>query len=198
VPVRKAPSLYQLRIALQNILPPVWRRIVVPGRLRLNCLHDTLQIVMGWTDSHLHQFEKDGAVYSVPCPESEQDPEFAHVIDSSRIRLDQLLTNEGDSLIYLYDFGDGWRHEVILEKILPDSDSSMPPQCLAGERHCPPEDVGGAHGYSVFLDIIFDPSHEEHESMVRWVGGRFQPEDFSVMAVNQVLSRRRWPRRCFN
>jgi len=190
---RKKPvpaSVYQLKITLRDILPPIWRRVRVPAGIRLSQLHEAFQIVMGWTDSHLHQFEKDGALYGLP------DDEFSDsdVFDDTLAALDQLLKAEGDSLLYVYDFGDDWRHDVVLEEILP-GEAAGRPVCIAGERKCPPEDVGGTPGYERFLEVIFDPAHEDHEHMVRWAGGRFQAEEFKLDAVNKYLARLRRPTR---
>ena len=100
-------------------------------------------------------------------------------------------------MLYVYDYGDNWRHDVVLEKVLPAA-GMVHPVCLAGERHSPPEDVGGVSGYEEFLEVIFEPGHEEYEHYVRWAEGpsplnrsvgRFQPEEFSIMAVNDALSR---------
>jgi hypothetical protein len=150
------------------------------------------QIVMGWTDSHLHEFEKDGARYGVPDEE-----DVVEMIDAGRVSLATLLEAEGDSLVYTYDFGDGWRHDVVLEKILGWSDKATRPECVGGDRHCPPEDVGGPRGYEQFLEVIFDPTHEDHVNMVRWAGGRFHAEDFDLKDVNLSLARMRWPVRCY-
>jgi len=183
--------VYQLKITLRDILPPIWRRIQVPAGMRLSRLHHVVQVAMGWTDSHLHQFVKDGVSYGIP------DDEFSDsdVFDDELVSLGELLKVEGDSLLYVYDFGDDWRHDIALEKILPGEDDAARPLCLAGERHCPPEDVGGSPGYQQFLDVIFDPEHEDHEQMVRWVGGRFQAEEFKLAEVNKALSRLRRPAR---
>jgi hypothetical protein len=194
------PCIYELRITLQEIRPPIWRLIQIPDTLRLCCLHDALQAAIGWTDSHLHRFEKDGKYWGVPEHDGDDDME---IIDESRTTIDAVLTTPGDSVLYVYDFGDKWRHNVVLEKLLPASGTARP-VCLAGERHCPPEDVGGMSGYEEFLEVIFEPSHEEHEHYVRWAGGpsplnrsvgRFQPEEFNVTEVNDALSRMRWPAR---
>jgi len=190
-------SIYELRITLQEISPPIWRLVQVPDTLPLNRLHDVLQTVIGWTDSHLHQFEKDGKHWGVPEPDEDYSIE---IMDESRTTIGAVLTTPGDSMLYVYDFGDNWRHNVELEKILPAS-GVVRPVCLAGERHCPPEDVGGVPGYAEFLEVIFEPGHEEYEHYVRWAGGpsplnrsvgRFQPEGFDMMAVNKALSRMRW------
>ena len=186
-----APAIYQLKITLQEILPPILRLVRVPSTIRLCCLNDVLQVVMGWTDSHLHQFEKDGKYCGVPEHYEDDDID---VTDESRTPLSAVLKAEGDSVLYVYDFGDDWRHEVVLEKILPaEAMAHVQSVCVAGERHCPPEDVGGVSGYEEFLEAIFDPTHEEYDHYVEWAGGPFQAEEFNAMAVNDALSRMRFP-----
>ncbi len=193
------PCVYELRITLQEIRPPIWRLVHVPDTLPLSRLHDVLQTVIGWTDSHLHRFEKDGKQWGVPEHFEDDDID---IIDESRTKISDILTTPGDSVLYVYDFGDNWRHSVVLENILPASATMVRPVCLAGERHCPPEDVGGVPGYREFLKVIFDPSHEEFDHYVQWAEGpspvnqsvgRFQPEEFNIMAVNDALSRIGWP-----
>ncbi|HLK63638.1 MAG TPA: plasmid pRiA4b ORF-3 family protein [Bryobacteraceae bacterium] len=185
-------SIYHLKITLVGINRPIWRRVQVPSTIRLGRLHDVFQAAMGWTDSHLHQFEKDGKYWAVPDPDELEGD--IRIIDESRVSLASVLTAEGDSMIYVYDFGDDWRHEVVLEKILPsDSDASARPICLAGERRCPPEDVGGPSGYLEFLEVIFEPGHEEFARLRGWAGGTFHAEEFNAAAVNRVLGRMRWP-----
>ncbi len=190
---KEEPSVYQLKITLLGIKPPIWRRIQVPNILLLCCLHDALQAVLGWTDSHLHQFVKDDTYWS--DPEWYEDYDDVEVIDESRVRLGRVLKAEGESVRYDYDFGDNWQHEVILERILPGPAGRPCPVCLGGERHRPPEDVGGTSGYEAFLEVIFDPTHEEYEHYLTWAGGSFQPEEFNQRAVNEVLSRMSWPTR---
>ena len=189
MPSPKAPPpVYQLKLTLLDIQPPIWRRIQVPSSIKLCCLHSALQVVMGWTDSHLHQFEKDGKNWGVP--EWDEFNEF-DLIDESKTLLAKVMKSEGDSMNYQYDFGDDWQHGIVLEKILPVESALKHPVCLAGERRCPPEDVGGVHGYEAFLEVIFDPKHEEYEQMVRWAGGHFVDE-FDLKALNRKLSRMRW------
>ena len=190
---KESPSVYQLKVTLLGIQPPIWRRIQVPNTLLLCCLHDALQAVLGWTDSHLQQFVKDGKYWG--DPEFYEDFDDIEITDESRVRVGRVLKAEGDALCYEYDFGDNWQHEVLLEKILPSPAVRPRPTCLGGERHCPPEDVGGVSGYEEFLEAILDPTHEEFESYLAWVGGSFQPEEFDVEAVDEVLSRMRWPAR---
>ena len=189
---------YQLRITLPEIRSPIWRLVQVPNKLRLSDLHAARQTVIGWTDSHLHRFEKDGKHWGVPEPDENESIE---IIDESRTTIGAVLTAPGDSILYVYDYGDNWLHSAELEKILPASEVVLR-VCLAGERHRPPEDADGVPGCAELLEVIFEPSHEEYERYVRWAGGpsppdrsvgRFQPEEFDIMAVNGALSRMRWP-----
>jgi hypothetical protein len=185
----KPPTpLYQLKITLLDIQPPIWRRFEVPSTILLCCLHDAIQVAMGWTDSHLHRFEKDGKCWSLPENDEYGD---LNLIDESHVPIGDVLRAEGDSMIYVYDFGDNWRHEVVLEKILP-SETRQKPICLAGERRCPPEDVGGTGGYQEFLEVIFQPGHEEFEHYRVWAGNPVHAEEFDVGAVNDKLARMRW------
>ena len=184
--------MYQLKITLLEIDPPIWRRIQVPSTVPLCCLHDAIQAVMGWTDSHLHQFEKDGKYWG-----DSRNREFesdAEMIDEGKGSVGKMLLAEGDSLIYVYDFGDDWRHQVVLEKIIPSA-AATPTQslCVAGERRCPPEDVGGPFGYDEFLDVIFQPGHHEFSHFRGWAGGEFHAEEFDLKAVNKLLGRMKWP-----
>jgi hypothetical protein len=128
---------------------------------------------MGWADSHLHQFEQGDKNWGVP--EWDEFDEF-DLIDETKTQLAKVLKAEGDSMTYQYDFGDDWRHEVVLEKIIPVKDVVNAPICFGGERRCPPEDVGGVPGYEQFLEAIFDPTHEDYEQFVRWAGGHFHDE----------------------
>jgi hypothetical protein len=138
---------------------------------------------MGWTDSHLHKFEKNGKKWGVP--------EHEDLIDESTTQLAKVLKSEGESMIYVYDFGDNWRHEVILEKVITVNDALKTPICLGGARRCPPEDVGGVSGFRQFLRALFDPRHEDFEKLMRW--GHAHAEACDLKAVNKTLSGMRWP-----
>jgi hypothetical protein len=183
---RKEPDaspVYQLKVTLQNTKPPVWRRIQVRASITLPRLHDTIQLAMGWTDSHLHQFIIGGVEYGLP------DPDFGGDMRSEqRVKLERVVTNEKDQFDYEYDFGDSWTHRIVLEKILPVEPERHYPRCLAGKRACPPEDVGGAWGYAEFLVAIRNTKHPEHDEMLEWSGGAFDPEAFSLDEINQALS----------
>lgn len=184
---QKNRALYQLKVTLRDIHPPIWRCIQVWEDTTLAQLHRILQITMGWEDAHLHEFRIGPRVYSVPDPDD--DLYERTVIDERRQRLRQVVPQVGISFEYAYDFGDNWRHELFLEDIvLPDSEQQYP-RCLAGERCAPPEDVGGPLGYADYLEAMADCSHEEHESMLEW-RGPFDSELFSVAAVNQRLPKK--------
>ena len=179
--------LYQLKVTLQEIHPPIWRCIQIWEDATLAQLHRALQIIMGWEDSHLHQFEIGRRIYSVPDPDD--DLYERKVIDEKRVRLQEAVPRVGTRFEYLYDFGDSWRHDLQLEAIvLPDPEGAYP-CCLAGERRAPPEDVGGSPGYQDYLEAIADPEHEEHENVLEW-RGPFDPEAFSLVAVNQQLQKK--------
>ncbi|MBM5810409.1 MAG: plasmid pRiA4b ORF-3 family protein [Gammaproteobacteria bacterium] len=168
-------AIYRLKVSLRGIRPPIWRRFQVPADMTLRKLHDCLQEVMGWTDSHLHQFEAGGVIYGTP------DADFGvATINETRARLEQVLRRPKDRLTYEYDFGDGWEHDVVLEGILPPAPAARYPIVEDGKRACPPEDCGGPYGYLCFLEIIADPRHPEHEEMLEWAGGQFDPEAFEV------------------
>lgn len=179
-----ADSIYQLKITLQDIRPPIWRRVLVPGNMSLGTLHEIIQTAMGWTNSHLHQFTISNKHYSDPDP----DWEMEHARDQWKTRLGNVAPATKGSFIYEYDFGDGWEHKILVEKIT-DADDRFPghPICLAGARACPPEDCGGPWGYADFLAAIRDPEHEEHESLLDWIGGSFNPELFDLVEVNELL-----------
>jgi hypothetical protein len=180
-------ALYQLKVTLQDIHPPIWRRIRVWDDATLAQLHKVLQIAMGWEDVHLHEFRIGPHVYSVPDPDD--DMYERTVIDERRHRLREVIPQVGTSFEYVYDFGDNWRHELLLEEVVPPDANKQCPRCLAGERCGPPEDAGGLFGYVHYLEAMADSSHDEHEDMLEW-RGPFDPELFSLAAVNRRLQRR--------
>ncbi len=185
MPARTTASkrpIYQLKVTLQETKPPIWRRIQVYAHMTLPRLHDVLQVTMGWSDAHLHRFIVGDIEYGMPDPEFDDD-----IRSEQRVKLAQLVTSEKAWFGYEYDFGDSWTHKIVLEKILPPAPAVHYPQCVAGRRACPPEDVGGVWGYADFLDAIHDDAHPEHDDMLEWCGGAFDPDVFSLEAVNQAL-----------
>lgn len=178
--------IYQLKITLRGARPPIWRRVQVPSDITLAKLHKIIQLAMGWYNCHLHEFEVSGQTYGQPMPEYDFD-----VLNEQRIRLNQFVTKEKFKFAYLYDMGDGWDHEILVEKILPPDPETRYPICIKGKRACPPEDCGGVWGYADFLEIIRDPKHSEHAEMLEWVGGQFDPELFDLEEANYQLKRAR-------
>jgi len=178
-------AVYHIKVTRKWRKPPIWRRLQVRGDTKLGKLHAVLQIAMGWWDEHLHEFEAGGIRYGQP------DPGFPDDTRQERnVRLDK-IAKEGDTLHYEYDFGDGWRHDLKIEKVLPPEPGAHYPRCLAGKRACPPEDCGGVPGYAWMLEIIADPKDQEHEEIVKWLGGDFGPEAFDLAAVNEDLGQLR-------
>jgi len=177
---------YQLKISLNDIKPLIWRRFIVDSQIKLPDLHKVIQTVMGWTNSHLHQFIKDGKFYSEPDEES-----FVEYIDYRKIKLNQILQKEKQSFIYEYDFGDGWEHKIVLEKIIKGNIYKHP-LCIDGQRSCPPEDCGGPYGYQDLLKIISNPNNDEYDEMMEWLGNDFDPEHFDIELINERLKRKNY------
>lgn len=174
-------SICRLKVTLRGSRPPIWRRFLVPADITLKRLHDSLQAVMGWTDSHLHQFSAHGVLYGT------SDREFGLArVSESRTTVAQLLRHPKDRLKYEYDFGDSWEHDVVLEAVLPPGGGPYP-VVESGRRACPPEDVGGIPGYARFLEVLADPKHPERAELLEWVGGRFDPEEFDSGEANLAI-----------
>ena len=143
---------------------------------------------MGWEDNHLHQFMAHGTYYGAPAGVSGVSfgPDVANEWD---VRLSQIVSGEKDKFLYQYDFGNSWEHEIHLEKILSPQEGVRYPACVEGKLACPPEDVGGIEAYYSFLEAIEDPDRPEHEEMLEWVGGYFDPEDFDLDPINKRLKK---------
>ena len=180
---RGSESVYELKVTLLHSRPPIWRRLQVESDATLERIHLVLQIVMGWTDSHMHGFR---------VPEAGQRGARRRFLpiedaDEETTRLADVLRRPKDRFVYDYDFGDGWEHEVVLEAIVSRSAGARYPHLLAGRRACPPDDVGGIPGYNRFLLAIGDPNHPDHDEMVEWGGDDFDPARFDVQAVNRAF-----------
>lgn len=181
---KKQPDIYQVKVTLEGIRPPIWRRILVTSDTTLSKLHRILQVVMGWADYHLHQFIINGTYYGIHDPDLMFD-----LKDEEKMKLDMVVLQKQKKFIYEYDFGDSWYHNIMIEKILPPDTKKHYPVCIKGKRACPPEDCGGEGGYYYFLEAIQDPEHPEHEEMLEWEGGSFDPEAFDIDEVNRILKK---------
>jgi hypothetical protein len=143
---------------------------------------------MGWENSHLHQFIKDRTFYTERIPGDDTWGEMNNV-DYKKIKISDVLKKEKEKIIYEYDFGDGWVHDILLEKILPGNEKMIFLICLEGKMACPPEDCGGVWGYSDMLEILKQPKHEEYDNIIEWLGEEFDPEHFDKEEVNNILKR---------
>ena len=178
----KSQNAYQLKITLDHTKPAIWRRFIVDSDMKLPDVHKLIQTVMGWYNSHLHQFRINDKFYCSPDVDA-----LSEYTDYRKIRLNSVITYEKQKFHYDYDFGDGWEHSIVLEKIIPKGKNKNYPVCIGGKRNCPPEDCGGSGGYADLLEIIKDPGNEEYEEMMDWLGGGFDPEEFNIDDINESL-----------
>ena len=179
-------SVLQFKATLHEAKPPIWRRFTIPADKTLEDLHDVLQVLFGWVDYHLREFQIASKSYGLPDPDEEFENEK---LDDSNFTLFQVLKKEGQRFCYFYDFGDGWQIDLVIEKVQESSAKETRAVCLAGERNGPPEDVGGVYGYEQFLEAIADPAHEMHADLLQWIGGHFDSEEFDIQAINKSLGR---------
>ena len=178
--------LFQFKITLRGAEPAIWRRIQVLDDT-LDRLHEHLQTAMGWTNSHLNEFMIQGR----RCGDPElldEDFDAASCIDSRQTMMSAVLAVEAAPLPfeYRYDVGDGWVHDVIFEGSPRLQPGVVYPQCLEGERACPPEDVGGLPGYENYLVAMADSGHPQHEEKLNWKGA-FDPDSFSPHRVTHQM-----------
>jgi hypothetical protein len=214
----KAKRAFVLRITLNGSKPPIWRRVAVPSGILLGELHDVIQIAMGWTDSHLHQFVLRDKSLKPSLQEMARrfqqdawdetfldrmggrrvfvtkvtpwgDPTEMDGEDEDAVTLAEVCPKVKSKLIYEYDFGDGWEHTIEVQKITePETDAAYP-VCLAGKKACPPEDCGGVWGYYEMLEALADRNHERHEEILEWLGGGFDPDAFDLEETNARLAK---------
>jgi hypothetical protein len=180
--------LYQFKITLLESQPQIWRRIQVKDST-LDKFHERIQAAMGWTNSHLHHFEIDGERYGDPELLDDGFENF-ECVDSTVTKISDILPKDGKRfhLLYKYDFGDGWGHEVLFEGCLKAEKGGRYPLCVEGEMNCPLEDVGGVWGYLEFLEALADPKHEQHDEFMEW-SGDFDPEEFDAEKTTKVMRR---------
>jgi hypothetical protein len=175
--------IYQLKVTLADVSPPVWRRVLVPAGYTLDRLHRVIQYAMGWQNCHLHCFDIDGVQYGEPDP----DGELA-VRDELDHRLDAVAT-KGSRFLYTYDFGDWWEHDVHVEDVFAAEPDERYPLCVDGARACPPEDVGGCFGFGEMLVALADPAHARHAAMREWLGRDFDADGFDADRASTLLRR---------
>lgn len=173
--------MLRVRITLEDVVPTVWRRLLVPGAVRLAKLHRILQAAMGWTDSHLHAFtigDKRYGMHFDDYPEEEIDEKGITVWTA---------VSEHRRFSYEYDFGDSWEHTIVVEEVTTSSRGLKFAVCIDGQNACPPEDCGGAGGYAELLRTLADPGHQDPDRALQWVSGSFDPESFDLASTNVAL-----------
>ncbi len=175
-----AEHVYHLKLTLQGIEPPIWRRLSVLASTNLAVLHAIIQETMGWEDCHLHEYHVGAERYEPPASEGEGK-------DTRRVQLRQLGLTVGQAFEYVYDFGDDWVHEIVVEKIVTQEATEGFPVCTGGARACPPEDSGGAASYVYLLQARTDPSNPEYAEVLDWLDPAFDSEAFDLAGINDVL-----------
>jgi len=184
--VSTGKNILQIKISLKYVRPPIWRRILVEDSIKLSDFHKIIQTVMGWTNSHLHQFIINERYYGEPDEDS-----FEEIVDYRKIKLKSVLSFEKEKILYEYDFGDGWEHEIVLEKIF-NNQTIENPICLTGKRNCPPEDSGGPYGYMDLLKVISDPKNDDYKEMKSWIGDDFDSEYFNKEEISNLLTKKNY------
>ncbi len=186
-----AESVFVFKISLRRIRPQIWRRVRVPGNRSLYDLHRIIQDSMGWDDYHMHEFNIAGRCYM----DSDMVDEMHDCIDENEITLDSLPLREKQRFVYTYDFGDGWEHTVLIERIIAAADLDPRQRegvhCLAGKRACPVEDCGGPVGYQELLELMQAPPEQLNEfqrEFVERAGEDFDPERVDLERINAMLA----------
>lgn len=189
-------TAHRFHIKLEGIDPPVWRRIRVPSSYSFWDLHVAIQDAMGWLDCHLHLFHvrnpETGELESIGIPDDEPYLDERPCLPGWDVPISRYFVKKGDAASYEYDFGDDWRHTVVLEGVDAIRKGEPRLSCLGGERRCPPEDCGGTHGYAEMLEVIADVTHPEHEEMLQWLGGAYDAQAFSLSDVTFDNPTVRW------
>ena len=181
----RSASIHRLKITLRGVRPPIWRRIEVASNVTMHQLSAILEAAMGWSGGHLHAFEADGISYQLP--NEFDDFSRYETIDERKARLAKVLSTVGAKLVFEYDFGDGWTHDVVVEATGPADPAVTYPRCVTGKRACPPDDCGGPWGYADLLEALADPGHPEHDDMLEWCGGPIDPDAFNPTAATASM-----------
>jgi len=178
-------DVYQFKITLRGIKPAIWRRIQVPDSFTFYDLHVAIQDAMGWQDYHLHMFELEdknaqGGYVRIESPFTEPDIVEEEIMLSTEVPIKSFFKKPKDRALYTYDYGDGWQHDVVLEKIVPREPKKTYPACLAGELTCPPEDCGGVFGYYECIKAI--EKKDNSDGLLTWLG-KWKPDRFDPRRV---------------
>ncbi len=183
-------SIYQLKCKLQYTKPVVFRTVLVNSNITFYELHHVLQIAMGWFNCHLFNFKYQD--YYLELPNVEDDDYnttgMFQKVDPRKITLSEFFISAKTVINYTYDFGDDWKHEIVLQKILdPGTVTKQLPICIKGKYACPPEDCGSIPGYYNLIEIMKNPKHREYKFYKEWLGESFNMEEFDIDYVNEAL-----------
>lgn len=176
-------SHISVKVTLRGIRPPIWRRLVIPGKSTLTDLHIAIQASMGWESQHLWFFDIGGRHYGDPSQVPDVD-------DEENMTLNAVRNSGVNRFSYVYDFGDNWHHTVAIEKNLPTVSHPDCPICIGGKRNCPPEDCGGLPGYEQLILALADPGGPKYRVWVDMIGEGFEPERFSVEEADYRVAAR--------
>lgn len=182
-------EIIQLKITLERTKPTIWRRILVKKDITFFELHHIIQISIGWYNCHLYEFKFKKFHIGEPDDEFESyGTGLDEIMNASEVTLDSLIKASKEKINYEYDFGDGWRHKILVEKFLPADPKLKYPVCIGGKLNCPPEDCGGVGGFYHLLGILDDKNHPEREEMIEWLGDEYDSTEFDIDLVNEELS----------
>ena len=186
-----ASTIYILEVTLEYVEPKVWRLFTVPGTITLSQLHEALLVVMGWEGRHAWEFDVQGTHYGDSF--AAEDPSLQ---EANNAVLHNTVSMRGTVVDYIYDWGDEWHHQIKVQDIRKREATESSPVILDGANACPPEDVGGVPGYAIFLEAIEDSNHPEHEELLEWVGGKWNPQKFDRKTHQRRLAflakKRQW------
>jgi hypothetical protein len=188
-PKKSKGDLLVFRIELEGTDPLVWRRFIARGNLTFFQLHNLIQKIMGWSNSHLFVFflSRDDFIGTAELNDS-ADCRFR---DARLLRVDEVFVQPGFNLGYEYDLGDSWVHRIYLENRCTYSPDLEPvPICIAGEQACPPENCGGVSAFEHLKKVVSDPGHEEFQAVRSWLGQDYDPARFSIDDINRKLKPR--------
>lgn len=196
-------TVHHLKITLKHTQPSIWRELLVPSEIRLDRLHQVIQIVMGWQNCHMHEFnngqrgpgeERFGPASKGPAlfalPFDDDVPQR----DEAKATLLDLAPAKGSKFVYWYDFGDDWIHDIAVKSVGEPRPDAATIICLKAAGACPPDDCGGIFGYENLLQVLSDPQHEDFVDLSEWIGGDWDAEHYDIVAVNRALAalQRRW------
>jgi len=177
-------QIYQVVVTIRGIRPPIWRRLLIPADLFLHDFHKVLQTAMGWDNQHVHLFLKGKKIFGM---KETGWMESGDSQDYTAIRVNDLLRRPGDKMVYHYDMGDDWMHDVVLENVTEPVPDIYYPLCVDGARECPPEDCGGPQGYKEMIEAVKDPSSPHHRFFKALFPEGMDPEYFDKELINDFL-----------